>query len=82
MPGYEKDKTVPALAASVGEVAAAPPRLAFFADPAGWAREALASGRGKTWILWIVLGLGVLAVAWMALRLLRDVGGGEPPPAA
>jgi hypothetical protein len=45
-------------------------------------RDALASGRGKTWILWLVLGLGVLAVAWMALRLLRDVGGGEPPPAA
>jgi hypothetical protein len=82
VPGYEKGKTVPAHAASVGEVAAAPPRPAFFADPAGWAREALASGRGKTWILWIVLGLGVLAVAWMALRLLRDVGGGEPPPAA
>lgn len=82
VPGYEKDKAMPAPSASVGEVTAAPPRPAFFADPAGWAREALASGRGKTWILWVVLSLGVLAVAWMALRLLREVGRGARPPAA
>lgn len=82
VPGYEKDKAVPAQAAGIGEVVAAPPRPAFLADPAGWVREAMASGRGKTWILWLVLGLGVLVVAWMALRLLREVGGKVPPPPA
>jgi hypothetical protein len=29
--------------------------------------------------LWAALLAGVLAVAWMALRLLRDVGKGAPP---
>jgi hypothetical protein len=39
----------------------------------------LDSGEGKKWALWIVLSAGVLAVAWMALRLLREVGGKAPP---
>jgi hypothetical protein len=30
--------------------------------------------------LWVILSLGALGVAWMALRLLRDVGRGGTPP--
>lgn len=77
VPGYDKDRALTAQPASVGEVAAAPPLPDWRSSPGAWLREALASGRGKLWLLWLVLGLGVLAVAWMALRLLRELGSGK-----
>lgn len=80
VPGYKKGQDLAAQRATIGEVTAGRLSKGFLADPAGWMRAAFASGRGRTWVLWLVLGAGVLAVAWMALRLLRDLGGKAPPP--
>lgn len=76
VPGYREGEELAAQAASVGEVTLRRPAT-FASDPAGWMRDALAAGDGRTWILWLVLGAGVLAVAWMALRLLGELGGGK-----
>lgn len=78
VPGYEAGKPLPAQPASVGAVALARAPVEFLADPLGWLRATLGGSRGKTWLLWLVLGAGVLAVAWMALRLLRELGA-KPP---
>ncbi len=80
VPGYSAGKEIAAQPATVGE-AAGPARLApSLTDPLGLLRSLVETGEGKKWALWIVLGAGVLAVAWMALRLLRDLGRGGPPP--
>jgi hypothetical protein len=76
VPGYQADKPIEARKASLGAVALSP-QANFLSDPAGWFRHAMAAGSGRTWILWLVLCAGVLAVAWMALRLLREVGAGK-----
>lgn len=78
VPGYEAGKPLPAVPARVGVVELTRAPIEFLADPIGWMRAAI-GGRGKTWILWLVLGACVLGVAWMALRLLREVNGGKPP---
>lgn len=80
VPGYKKDEDLAAPRATIGELTLGPPGKGFLSDPAGWFRAAFASGDAKAWLLWFVLGAGVLAVAWMALRLLRDLGGKAPPP--
>lgn len=80
VPGYKKDEELAARRAEIGEVMLAPPAKGFWSDPAGWMRAAFASGEGRIWVLWLVLGAGVLAVAWMALRLLREVGAKPPSP--
>jgi Protein of unknown function (DUF3999) len=80
VPGYKKDADLVAPRATLGELILARPPKSLLSDPAGWVRAALDSGDAKTWLLWFVLGAGVLAVAWMALRLLRDLGGKAPPP--
>lgn len=79
VPGYRKDQALAAQRATIGEVTLARASKGFLSDPAGWMRAALASGEGRTWLLWLVLGAGVMAVAWMALRLLRELGGKAPP---
>lgn len=76
VPGHQEGKPLAAQDASVGQVTLRRP-ASFFSDPAGWLRGAMDAGGGRTWILWLVLGAGVLAVAWMALRLLRELGGGK-----
>jgi len=81
VPGYEPGKEISAQLAQVGAPAGSARPAASFADPLGLLRELVASGEGKKWVLWAVLSLGVLGVAWMALRLLRDVGRGRTPPA-
>lgn len=79
VPGYKKDEVLAAQRATIGEVTLARHSKGFLSDPAGWMRAAFASGEGRTWALWLVLGAGVLAVAWMALRLLRELGEKAPP---
>jgi hypothetical protein len=81
VPGYEAGKPLAAQAAQVGAVEPARAQAAFLSDPLGWLRATMSGGRGKTWLLWLVLGAGVLAVAWMALRLLRELGT-KPPPSS
>lgn len=78
VPGYEVGKDIAAERATVNEAPGVARVPVSWADPAGMLRELLESGDGKKWALWLVLSLGVLAVAWMALRLLRDLGG-KPP---
>jgi hypothetical protein len=79
VPGYREGKEVPAQQATIGEIASSVRPSLSLADPIGLLRALLDSGEGKKWALWIVLSAGVLAVAWMALRLLREVGGKAPP---
>jgi hypothetical protein len=78
VPGYRKDEELAAARATIGEATPVRPAKGFLADPGGWIRAAFDSGDARTWLLWLVLGGGVLAVAWMALRLLRELGG-KPP---
>ena len=81
VPEYREGKDIPAQSATIGAVAGVERRSPSLADPLGLLRALLDSGEGKKWVLWIVLCAGVFAVAWMALRLLRDLGKGGPPPA-
>lgn len=78
VPGHNKDEVLAAARATIGEATLVRPAKGFLADPGGWIRAAFDTGDVKTWLLWLVLGGGVLAVAWMALRLLRELGG-KPP---
>jgi len=80
VPEYREGKDIPAQSATIGAVAGVERRSPSLADPLGLLRALLDSGEGKKWVLWIVLCAGVFAVAWMALRLLRDLGRGGPPP--
>lgn len=79
VPGYKSDAELAAQRATIGEVTLARPSKGFLSDPGGWIRAAFETGDARTWLLWLVLGAGVLAVAWMALRLLRDLGAKAPP---
>jgi hypothetical protein len=79
VPEYREGKDIPARPATVGDVLGSERASASLADPLGLLRALLESGEGKKWALWMVLSAGVLAVAWMALRLLRELGGKAPP---
>lgn len=79
VPDYREGKEIAARTASLGEAVGASRASPSFSDPLGLLRELLESGEGKKWALWLVLGAGVLSVAWMALRLLREISG-KPPP--
>jgi len=74
LPGYETSTEPDAQRATLGPVATVRAPVGFLSDPAGWTRAALGGGGIRTWLLWLVLGAGVIAVAWMALRLQRDLG--------
>lgn len=76
LPGYAPGKEIVAQRATVGQATVAAAPSASLSDPLGLLRELMESGEGKKWALWIVLSAGVLAVAWMALRLLRELGRG------
>lgn len=52
-----------------------PPPPSLFAEPVRFARTLLENRDAKKWILWLVLVAGVGFLAWMALRLLHQVGG-------
>lgn len=79
VPGYSPGKEISAQPATVGQAAESVRPAVSLADPLGLLRALIESGEGKKWALWSLLSLGVLAVAWMALRLLREVGRGGPP---
>jgi hypothetical protein len=81
VPGYEVGKDIAAERATVNETSGTARPPVSWSDPVGLMRDLLESGDGKKWLLWLVLSVGVLAVAWMALRLLRDLGG-KPPPSS
>lgn len=64
VPGYESATAHPAFgAATIGEPAA-PPALAALRAPIDV----------KRWLLWATLALATLVLAWMAARLLRQMG--------
>jgi hypothetical protein len=79
VPEYRHGEELQAAAATVGEVTGAARVRPSLADPLGLMRALAESGELKRWALWAVLLAGVLAVAWMALRLLREVGKDAPP---
>lgn len=80
VPDYREGKAIAARMATLGEVVGSARARPSLADPIGLWRALVDSGDGKKWALWIVLGAGVLAVAWMALRLLRQLSTGQTPP--
>lgn len=60
--------------AAVGPVARTVPRPpSLFREPGRFARNWVENRDVKKWALWAVLGAGVTLLAWMALRLLREV---------
>lgn len=78
VPGYEPGKDIVAERATVSDAAGTARAAVSWRDPAALLRNLFESGEGKKWVLWALLSAGVLAVAWMALRLLRELGG-KPP---
>jgi hypothetical protein len=76
LPGYAPGKEIAAQPATIGPSAGSAPPAVSLRDPLGLLRGLVESGEGKKWALWILLSVGVLAVAWMALRLLREIGRG------
>jgi uncharacterized protein DUF3999 len=50
------------------------PATSVFSDPLQFLRDLGAHGEGKKWLLWSALVAGVLFLAWMAFRLLRELG--------
>jgi hypothetical protein len=76
LPGYKEGDLKIARAAKVGQVAGeAAPAASLLRDPVQYVRNLAASGDGKKWLLWGALVAGVLLLAWMAFRLLGEVGG-------
>lgn len=62
--------------ASIGAVSAnVTPAPSLLREPVRFARTFMESRDAKKWTLWIVLVAGVGFLAWMALRLLHEVGG-------
>ncbi len=75
LPGYKEGDLGMAKAAKVGQAAGeAKAPASLLQDPVGYVRGLAASGDGKKWILWGTLLAGVLLLAWMAFRLLGEVG--------
>ena len=76
LPGYREPRDLAiARAANVGPVAGeAAPAPSLVREPAQFFRALAASGDGKKWLLWGALVAGVLLLAWMAFRLLNEVG--------
>lgn len=80
LPEYRPGKEIEAPVAKLGQSVGTPRPEISLSDPLGLLRALVESGEGKKWALWALLIVGVLAVAWMALRLLREVGPGRTPP--
>jgi hypothetical protein len=62
----------PAKVGAIAGAAATPPSP--FTEPVRFVRQLSQSRDVKRWALWAALIAGVVLLAWMALRLLRDVG--------
>jgi hypothetical protein len=72
VPRRPDGELAPAKLAALGPVSELrPPKVSFFSDPLRFLGE---EGEAKKWLLWAALVGGVLILAWMALRLLREVG--------
>jgi len=75
LPGYKDGDLKIAKAARVGEPSGdAPQAASLLRDPVQYFRALAASGDGKKWLLWGALLAGVLLLAWMAFRLLGEIG--------
>lgn len=75
VPGYKSGDPIPARMAAVSVLAPLTrERASLTRDPAGFIKEAFDSGEARKWLLWAALVAGVLVLAWMAFRLLRQVG--------
>ena len=72
VPRRPDGELAPAKLAALGPVSEArPPKVSIFSDPMRFLGE---EGEAKKWLLWSALVGGVLILAWMALRLLREMG--------
>jgi hypothetical protein len=72
VPRRPDGELAPAKLAALGPISESrPPRVSIFSDPMRFLAE---EGEAKKWLLWSALVAGVLILAWMALRLLREVG--------
>ena len=75
LPGYKDGDLKIARPARVGVPSGdAPQAASLLRDPLQYFRALAASGDGKKWLLWGALLAGVLLLAWMAFRLLGEVG--------
>jgi hypothetical protein len=75
LPGYKAGDLKIASTARVGATSGdAPQAASLLRDPLQYFRALAASGDGKKWLLWGALLAGVLLLAWMAFRLLGEVG--------
>jgi hypothetical protein len=78
LPGYKDGDLKIAKAARVGEPSGdAPQAASLLRDPLQYFRALATSGDGKKWLLWGALLAGVLLLAWMAFRLLGEIGSKE-----
>ena len=67
-----------AVRASVGAPnAEVPPAPSFSREPVRFLRTFFDNRDARKWLLWAVLVIGVTFLAWMAVRLLHQVGGGS-----
>jgi hypothetical protein len=75
LPGYKDGDLKIARSAKVGQISGEPaPAVSLLRDPVQYVRSLASSGDGKKWLLWGALVAGVLLLAWMAFRLLGEVG--------
>ena len=76
-----QDEKLAAGPARVGEATgSAPPQVSLFSDPVRFISGLSENREIKKWTLWVVLLAGVLALGWMAHRLLRDMGKASSGP--
>jgi uncharacterized protein DUF3999 len=73
LPQRPDGSTPSALAATVGAIAARA-ETSFAAQPLRFVREITEQRDVRKWLLWGALVAGVLVLAWMAMRLLRELG--------
>jgi hypothetical protein len=77
LPRRDEHPLTQARAASVGEVSgAAPVAPSLFAEPGRFFSHLAENREFKKWVLWGALVVGVLLLAGMAFRLLRNLGSG------
>jgi hypothetical protein len=73
LPGYREGDLSATKLAVVGEISGAGEPRPVLRDPLQFLRNAAESGEAKKWALWAALVVGVLLLAWMAFRLMREL---------
>lgn len=80
LPGFREGEPLAVAEARLGELAAVAPQAKKSDDPVAAAREFAATPEGRKQLLWGVIIAAVLLLAWMAMRLLREMGEAPKPP--